>query len=466
VQAGYHLTGLVDDVIDLSRVESGTLHLSSEPVDLTDVLRQSLALVRPLSARSAVELPTQAPGDGLHVLGDRQRLVQVFANLLSNAVKYNRPGGSVHVTVERRGDRVAVAVTDTGRGVRDEDLERLFVPFERLGIDDGIVPGTGLGLALSKHLTETMGGIITARSTVGEGSTFTVDLRMAAAWDLPDEGPVYRPATAPASGGLLLYIEDNDPNVRLMERVVALRPGVEMLSATDGGSGIELARNNLPDLVLLDLHLPDMTGVDVLHQLKSDPLTADLTVVVLSADATPGQPERLAHAGAAGYMTKPYGLDEILHLLDTALPGGAAHGSPAAIASITHTKPGATRTSLPRRGLIDPSRAEMLRTLGDTERLTSLVTGFGDRARMQASEMRESAIAGDMARVSELAHDLKGAGALVGAEDVSVTAELIEADAVAGRAERLGPAFDRLEQEIDAALEALSELFCQPDNRG
>jgi PAS domain S-box-containing protein len=318
---GRHLLGLIDEVLDIARIEAAELSLSLEPVDATEVVLEALALVGPLAAERAVALE-RPPFVPVHVLADRQRLKQVVLNLLSNAIKYNRRGGSVRVecTPGTMG-RTTISVADTGRGIESSGLERLFEPFERLGAEATGVEGTGLGLALSRRLVEAMGGTIGAESIVGEGSTFRVELQGA-------EAPPERPGLAVAEpsaragapvAGTVLYIEDNVSNVRLLEAILALRPGVELIPAMQGRLGLELARKHRPDLVLLDLNLPDMSGDDVLRDLWADEATRGVPVVVLSADATRAQVRRLLGAGAREYLTKPFDIDRLLALVDEAL---------------------------------------------------------------------------------------------------------------------------------------------------
>ena len=329
--AGRRLLALINEVLDISRVEAGALPLSIEPVPLHEVARESLALIAPLAARRhlqvANELDDRSPA---YVLADRQRLGQVFLNLLSNAVKYNADGGRLTVAAEATPDgRVRVRVTDTGPGIPAELMGRLFTPFDRLGAERNGVEGTGLGLALSKRLVEVMGGSMEADSQAGRGSTFGFVLPAAApppaalsAADLPG------PADPPAGHHTVLYVEDNLANYRVIELALAHRPRVKLLAALHGGLGLELAAQHRPDLILLDLHLPDMPGREVLRRLKDDPATRDIPVVVLSADATTSQIARLRLAGVREYLTKPLDVRHFFRVLDDALraagPAGGA----------------------------------------------------------------------------------------------------------------------------------------------
>ncbi|MPY95668.1 MAG: response regulator [Acidimicrobiia bacterium] len=325
IKAGYHLLDLINEVLDISRIESGRMSLSLEPVRVGDVVTEAIDLVRPLASTRGITLPP--PHDPLcrrYVRADRQRLKQVLLNLLANAVKYNHPGGRVAIACAPVDEgRFRVAVTDSGPGISSHLLERLWVPFERLGAELTEIEGTGLGLALSKRLVDVMGGSLSVSSAVGQGSTFWVDLdELDSPSEEVDEPPlVVGTRTAPAGDHVVLYVEDNLPNLRLVERILARRPGVTLLSAMQGNVGLELAAEHHPDLVLLDLNLPDRPGAEVLAALRSDPRTADVPVVVVSADATPGQLDRLLRAGASDYLTKPFDVHRFLDLVDDLLDG-------------------------------------------------------------------------------------------------------------------------------------------------
>jgi PAS domain S-box-containing protein len=324
LKGGKHLLDLINEVLDISRIEAGRLSLSPEPIRVTEVLGEALDLVRPIAAERSIRLEGAVPEAGhFHVLADRQRLKQVLLNLLANAVKYNREGGSVWVFCEEAGeDLLRISVKDTGRGIRPEDIERLFAPFDRLGAEQTEVQGTGLGLALSKRLIEALGGTIDVESAPGEGSTFSVELPLveppAVQFERMDEVDL-APASVLGEAATLLYVEDNLSNLRLIERILESRPQVKLLSAMQGRLGLDLARQHRPDLILLDLHLPDMSGEEVLHQLREDPRTDDIAVVVISADATPGQVSRLIAAGALTYLTKPLDVRRFLEVIDETL---------------------------------------------------------------------------------------------------------------------------------------------------
>jgi CheY-like chemotaxis protein len=246
----------------------------------------------------------------------------VLLNLLSNAIKYNHPGGTVRLGVApAAGDGWTVRVEDTGRGIRADLVDQLFTPFARLGAEQTDVEGTGLGLALSQRLCEAMGGALRLEATSPAGSVFRLELRGAESpvRVLEDARP-FTLAEAPHREATLLYVEDNLANLSLVETILLSRPGWRTVPALQGQLGVELAREHLPDLVLLDLHLPDIPGAEVLRRLRADPRTARIPVVVVSADATASSLERLRHAGADAYLTKPLDVDEFLAVVERFLP--------------------------------------------------------------------------------------------------------------------------------------------------
>ena len=326
IRAGKHLLGLINEVLDIARVESGKLALTPEPVSVRETLEESLSLVRLLADQRGVRLEPLAGDLDCEVLSSAQRFRQVILNLLSNAVKFNRQGGTVAVSCGKTGDCLRISVADTGRGISEENIAKLFVPFERLDVGDTVIEGAGLGLSLSKHLIEAMGGRIGVESTPGKGTTFWVELplvqRTSEAATRVLETPVPSVAELPRSTAprTLLYIEDNLSNLRLVERILARRPEVKLISAMQGSIGLELARQHLPDLILLDLHLADMQGDEILRQLRADPGTAQVPIVMISADATSEQIERLYAAGASEYLTKPIDVRKFLALVDTTEP--------------------------------------------------------------------------------------------------------------------------------------------------
>jgi PAS domain S-box-containing protein len=323
LKGGGHLLDLINEVLDIARIETGHLSLSPEPVDVREIVGHAVALVAPMARQRHISvLVDETPLSATSVLADRQRLSQILLNLLSNGVKYNRDAGSVTVGFAHgSGDAFRIMITDTGSGIPPKKLHLLFRPFERLGAESTAIEGTGLGLTLSRGLAEAMGGSIGVVSQLGSGSTFWVELQIAKesaarlAFEPADTSIDYQQGQ-PAK---VLYIEDNISNVRLMERVLARRPAVTLATAADGYHGVSQALVHRPDLVLLDLHLPDLPGEEVLRRLKSEPTLIDLPVVVLSADATPGQVRRLLASGAAAYLTKPFAIHEVLAVVDRTL---------------------------------------------------------------------------------------------------------------------------------------------------
>jgi signal transduction histidine kinase len=317
LKAGDHLLRLVDEVLDIARIESGRMTVSLEPVAVGEVVQEAIDLVLSLAARRGVAISPVACPDDLIAIADRHRLKQVILNLLSNGVKFNHSGGTVSVECSPVSDEVRIAVTDTGPGIERNDLDRLFLPFERLAAEPG-VEGTGLGLALSKRLVELMGGSIGVDSAAGAGSTFWLRLPVATEAPRPVPHTPAAPVEAEVAGRTILYVEDNLANLKLIETVLARR-NVKMVASMQGGIGVELAREHRPDLILLDLHLPDLSGIEVLAQLRSHPATREIPVIVISADATPGQLTRLKNAGASDYVTKPIDVRRFLQLVDEML---------------------------------------------------------------------------------------------------------------------------------------------------
>jgi CheY-like chemotaxis protein len=250
-------------------------------------------------------------------------------------VKYNRHAGRVTVSARRAGlHRVRVAIADTGAGIPADKLALLFTPFERLGAEHSGVEGTGLGLALAKGLAGAMNGVLTAESVVDRGSTFTLELPESERVAVRRNDANAAPSAVVDTVGLVLYIEDNRSNLELMQRLLALRPGIELVHAPDGGTGLTVVRDRRPDLVLLDLHLPDVPGEEVLRQIWADPATRPIPVVVLSADATPDQKRRLLAAGAIGYLTKPFDIADVLQLADRILTTPARDSDTTASAGV------------------------------------------------------------------------------------------------------------------------------------
>ncbi|PBK52779.1 histidine kinase [Pseudomonas syringae pv. actinidiae] len=327
LRAGQHLLKLINEVLDIARIEAGHVSLSLEPVSLSSVLKETLVLVSPMAADGNIELE-ELPHlpDELGVIADRQRLVQVLLNLLSNAIKYNRPDGQVRIEVDRSAERVTVSVVDTGYGIAPERLGQLFKPFERLDANPS-VEGTGLGLALSKSMLEMMNGTLSVQTTQNEGCRFTLALPFVAvhaptvATPRPaDAVPMPRPAARPAYHGKLLCIEDNLSSMALIETLLQRRPGIQLLSSMQGQLGLDLARQHAPQLILLDLNLPDIKGLEVLQRLRRLPATANTPVLMITADASANAQRELKEAGATAILIKPIQVPVFLALLDQYLP--------------------------------------------------------------------------------------------------------------------------------------------------
>jgi PAS domain S-box-containing protein len=320
-QAGWHLLEMINDVLDLSRIESGNLKLQIEPVNLPELLAASLAMVDADARRRKLRISTElADGTGV-LMGDTTRVKQVLVNLLSNAVKYNADGGRVHIASRLRPhDMVEIAVTDTGLGMTADQLGELFQPFNRLGRERSSQEGTGIGLVISQRLAELMGGSLRARSIAGEGSSFILALPRAVEPDtVPSNLDPLVTSSAEYHRRIVHYVEDNETNVEVMRGILAQRAQVQMEVSMNGLEGLRAIRAQSPDLVLLDMHLPDLSGLELLARLKSDPATADIPVVVVSADATAQQIDAALQAGASLYLTKPVSVSELLAVVDDLL---------------------------------------------------------------------------------------------------------------------------------------------------
>ena len=322
-RGGEHLLALINQVLDIARIDTGRMTLTIENVEVAAALRESAELIQPLADRYGVRVSLDLGEDGeICVKADRQRLQQVFMNLLSNAVKYNRPEGTVTVTADVLDERVRIRIRDTGIGIPAEKMSRLFVPFERLGAEQTQIDGTGIGLALAQRIVISNNGLLTVESVVGEGSTFTVDLPSVAREIPLAETPV-APAVPelPATGThkTVLYIEDQDMNLRLVERILRRQPELKLISAMQGSLGLDLAREHQPDIILLDLNLPDMSGDEVLRRLKLDDALRDIPVIMVSADALGDRIVQLMSKGAHSYITKPYKVADFLRTLNETL---------------------------------------------------------------------------------------------------------------------------------------------------
>lgn len=324
-KGGRHLLNLINEVLDIASIEADRMELSFESVRISHLFRDVLALVWPLAEQRNIRLQADSIIDGdPHVLADGLRIKQVLLNLVSNGVKYNVEGGTVSLACQEvAADRLRLSVTDTGHGIPPEKLERLFTPFDRLGAEAIGVEGTGLGLVLSKRLTEAMHGTLGVESVPGAGTTFWIELpRAKKQQELLPESEQLDSAPKTISGEqtrTILYVEDNLHNLALMEGILAYRPEIKLLLASQGSQALAMAQQNRPDLMLLDVHLPDMKGDELLRRMQALPELRDLPVVVLSADATMGQIEKLRAAGAREYLTKPFEVVQFCQVIDRLL---------------------------------------------------------------------------------------------------------------------------------------------------
>ena len=326
IKGGRHLLALVDEVLDLSCAETGHLHLALGEVEPDEVAGECVGLMTRLAEARGITCTVKMPGNPVTLHCDGQRLRQILLNLLSNAIKYNGEGGQVLVSFEPRpANRLRLNVTDSGSGISPAGIARLFVPFERLEHERGDVEGTGLGLVVSRRIAEAMDGSVGVESEVGQGSTFWIELPLATAQLRPAAGITNVTDLALPSAGTppdvtLLYIEDNLSNLQVMQMLLARRrPHWRFISAREGRAGLEQARQQPPELILLDLQMPGMRGEDVLDELRRDPVTRRIPVIVLSADATPRSRARLLAQGADEYVSKPFQMEYLLDLFDRVL---------------------------------------------------------------------------------------------------------------------------------------------------
>ncbi|NTV13895.1 MAG: response regulator [Desulfobulbaceae bacterium] len=325
LQAGWHLLALINDILDLAKVESGQIPMLRESVSLPEVMLECQNMTEPQAQQRGIRMYFPQVALTCFVMADRTRVKQVLINLLSNAIKYNTKEGTVAVTCTESGPEcIRVSVRDTGAGLPPEQLAQLFQPFNRLGQEAGNEEGTGIGLMVAKRLVELMGGTIGVESTVGVGSVFWFELLsaakppVAAAGD--DAAQLPRPQVPrEARQHTLLAVEDNPANLKLVEQIIARHPDIHLLSAVNGKSGIETARLALPDVILMDINLPDVSGYEALKVLRSDPATAQIPVIAISASAMALDIKKGREAGFFRYITKPLKINEFLEALDLAL---------------------------------------------------------------------------------------------------------------------------------------------------
>jgi signal transduction histidine kinase/CheY-like chemotaxis protein len=340
--AGHHLLALINELIDIARIESGGFSLSVEPVAVQPVGEESAQLMAPLATDRSVTISQSCLPPGLAVKADRQRLRQILVNLLSNAIKYNRVGGTIAITCQAAGpDQASLTVADTGPGIPAADLDRIFDPFERLGAEETAIEGTGIGLPLARAFAEAMHGSLTAASIPGEGTTFTItlprspDLAQAPAAVVRVPGPRIAPDDSAVESIYVLYIEDNPANIEVVTRFLKTRPSMRLHSVISGQAGLESATREIPNLILLDLHMPGLHGDEVLRRLRANPATAGIPVAILSAEASPDIIRNLRTRGVIAYLTKPLDLTELGRLLDSVAAGHHRRAGPASLTAPT-----------------------------------------------------------------------------------------------------------------------------------
>ncbi|MEX2241790.1 MAG: ATP-binding protein [Burkholderiales bacterium] len=333
LKAGWYLLELINEVLDLALIESGKVTLSREPVSLGEVMLECRAMIEPQAQKRGIAMAYPRFGAPLFVSADRTRMKQVLINLLFNAVKYNVPGGAVTVEcTPAAAASIRISVRNTGAGLAPEQLAQLFQPFNRLGRQAGAEEGTGIGLVVTKRLVELMGGAIGADSVVGVGSVFWIELAMT---DAPQTVLRRAERAAPARPKVqkdaplrtVLYVEDNPANLELVAQLIARRPDLRLLSAADGSLGVEFARVHQPDVILMDVNLPGISGNEAQQILRADPQTAHIPVIALSANAVPRDIEKSLAAGFFSYLTKPIKVERFMDVLDTALK--SSHKEPA-----------------------------------------------------------------------------------------------------------------------------------------
>jgi PAS domain S-box-containing protein len=324
-KAGWYLLELINEILDLALIESGKVTLSREPVSLVEIMLECRAMIEPQAQKRGVAMTFPKFELPYFINGDRTRLKQVLINLLFNAIKYNKPGGTVAVEYTLSpADAIRISIRDTGAGLAPEQLAQLFQPFNRLGKEAGAEEGTGIGLVVTKRLVELMKGRIGADSTVGMGSVFWIELSLTAAplLSVQDaERAALAPPPVPDGTPLrtLLYVEDNPANLELVEQLIARRADLRLLSAADGALGIEFARAYQPEVILMDINLPGISGIEAMRTLRADPSTAHIPIIALSANAVPGDIEKALEAGFFNYLTKPIKVNQFMDALDVAL---------------------------------------------------------------------------------------------------------------------------------------------------
>jgi CheY-like chemotaxis protein len=324
LKGGWYLLRLINEILDLALIESGKLTMVQEAVDLSEILLDCQVMIIPQAKTRGITLHFPTGASQFYINADKTRIKQVMINLLSNAIKYNHPDGTVTVSCSITPEQATrVSVSDTGPGLAPELLAQLFQPFNRLGQEAGHTEGTGIGLVVTKQLVELMGGVIGVNSEVGVGSTFWFELPMAAAPVRECSETVSRPHTLldfdQVGQRTLLYVEDNAANLSLVEQLIERRSDLKLLVATDGLSGLRMAREQHPDFILMDINLPIISGLEAMRMLKASPETAHIPILALSANAMPHDIELGLAAGFFRYLTKPIRINDFMVALDVAL---------------------------------------------------------------------------------------------------------------------------------------------------
>lgn len=323
-KAGWYLLTLINEILDLSLIESGKLSLSPESLSLKQIMLECQQMIEPQAQKSDIKLTFSSFDINCFVRADRGRLKQVLVNLLSNSVKYNREHGTVDVRcAESASGRIRISIKDSGVGLSPEKLAQLFQPFNRLGQENGAIEGTGIGLVVVKRLLDLMEGTIGVTSNVGGGSEFWIELPQANIPQLVDEIPLAAELSPQADMNprqhILLYVEDNPANLMLVEQIIEGHPRLNMLSARDGNQGVALAQAQLPDVILMDINLPGISGIEAMNILYKDPATKHIPIIALSAHAMLNDIEKGLEAGFFKYLTKPIKINELMSALDAAL---------------------------------------------------------------------------------------------------------------------------------------------------
>lgn len=327
LKGGQHLLSLINEILDLSKIEAGKIKMKVEPIDLNEILEETIQTVQPFLIKKSIHL-IKNQSESLFVLADWQRLKQVFLNILNNAIKYNKANGKIEISqfevLDREHSKIRIEIKDTGKGIRKEDFPKLFEPFERIGAEMSETEGTGLGLAVVKKLLELMNGEVGVKSVWGEGSTFWVELPLALNQSQPtsvnNKTGNNKAQEIKIKEGVVIYIEDNISNIQLVEEIFdTTLPEIALVTENYGQEGIKSCSRILPDLVLLDIHLPDISGTQVLSELKSNPLTKHIPVIILTADAQTANSESLKNQGALAILSKPFYVPSFIKLVKKSL---------------------------------------------------------------------------------------------------------------------------------------------------